>query len=40
MLDIMLMGHVRGIFMAIEKMGRSHGKILNYYIDNFINLPR
>jgi len=25
MLDIMVMGHVRGVFMAIEKMGRSHG---------------
>ena len=32
MLDIMVMGHVRGIFMAIEKMGKSHGKNLKCYV--------
>ena len=30
------MGHVRGIFMALEKMGRSHGKH-NLFVDYFLS---
>ena len=31
-LDIMCMGHVRGIFLALEKMGTSHGSYLFIFI--------
>ena len=42
-ISVMLMGHVQGIFLGIEKMGRSNGEIsisMNIYQPLLSNLFR